>query len=155
MSSVHFPTPVSRSGVMFAAVSHGIPSSAQLLPPPSVPAFTGKPGAFQSSSEWQYTQPLTAVTRYRPRSSRCGEGSNRRSDSGRTFGPMIGRMPITAGTPTTTTTSAPTSSRMPATLPPTHRDLPWNENAVVQSSRMTVREEVGVTAPLTSRPVVV
>jgi hypothetical protein len=39
--------------------------------------------------------------------------------------------------------------------PPTHRDLPWNENAVVQSSRMTVREEVGVTAPLTSRPVVV
>src|SRR6478672_11209366 len=43
------------------------------------------------------------VTRYLPRSSRAGDASNRRSVSGRTRGPINGRMPTIAGRPTITT----------------------------------------------------
>src|SRR5436190_23122268 len=45
------------------------------------------------------------VTRYLPRSSRAGVGSKRRSVSGRARGPMNGRIPTTAGSPTTTRTN--------------------------------------------------
>src|SRR5262245_33275584 len=56
-------------------------------------------------------QPLTAVTRYFPRSSRAGVDSKRRSVNGRDFAPIIGLRPIVNGTATamstrnTTTTS--------------------------------------------------
>ena len=62
-SSLTLPMPVSGSGVMFGAVSHGIPSAAQTTPAPQRSARGGAPGAFQSRSLWQKTQPWRATAR--------------------------------------------------------------------------------------------
>ena len=62
-SSLALPMPVSGSGVMFGAVSHGMPSSDHTTPAPSRSGRGGAPGFLQSRSLWQKTQPWRVSTR--------------------------------------------------------------------------------------------
>jgi hypothetical protein len=72
----------------------------------SRPATTASPPPVVSHGEWHIAhgaRPL--VTKYFPRSRLACDGSNRRSVSGRAFGPMNGRMPTIAGVPATRMTA--------------------------------------------------
>src|SRR5688572_8355443 len=90
---------------MFGVLSQAIPSDAQLRPAPARPGLIGRPLVAGSSSEWQKRQPVTLLTRYSPRSMRAGEGSKRRSVSGRVLGPKKGVHPIVAVIATERTTT--------------------------------------------------
>src|SRR6185436_14189583 len=74
VSSVHFPAPVSTSGVMLGAIRNGMPKSAHLWPAPFFWAIYFPPGNFQSESEWHMKQCIGPSTRYRARSSRSTAG---------------------------------------------------------------------------------
>jgi len=86
MSSVQFPAPVSRSGVMFGATSPGNPNVVKSNPDPSLPAKGARPGVFMSGGAWHEKHAQIPFTRYRPRASRSGVRSNVRFVRGRTLG---------------------------------------------------------------------
>src|SRR5579863_5657400 len=91
-SSLHFPMPVSGSGVMLRAYTFKPPSSNRSCPAPAAEVMTGGV-ALSSHSEWHPMQGITARVRYSPRRKRSGVASNLRDVSGRFLAPMTGRQP--------------------------------------------------------------
>src|SRR5215467_11502409 len=85
MSSVQFPAPVSRSGVMFGAISPANPNAVKSNPDPSLPVTGARPGVFMSGGAWHEKHAQIPFTRYFPRARRSGVLSNLRSVKGRTF----------------------------------------------------------------------